>query len=74
MKGAYYMSQQPANRKLISLLSDMVEQFPDWRFHQILSNVQVNLPDTTEFKCLDLFYEDSEDTLKRVEQHVKTRT
>lgn len=68
------MKCQDANRKIISLLSAMVEQFPDWRFHQILSHTQVNLPDTTEFKCRDLFYEDSEDTLKRMEPLVRART
>lgn len=66
------MNRQEANRKILSMLSDIVEQHPDWRFHQILQNLRINLLDqndgvVSESKCIDQFYEESEETLKRVE-------
>lgn len=67
------MKRQKANRKILSLLSAAVEQYPDWRFHQILQNLQINLRDVTEFKCQDQFYEESEETLDRIKQMVITR-
>ena len=67
------MNRQEANRKILNLLSAAVEQYPDWRFHQILQNLQINLRDVTEFKCHDQFYEESEETLDRIKQMVITR-
>ena len=37
-------------------LSDIVEQFPEWRFHQLLVNIGVEVPGE------DKFYEESEET------------
>ena len=65
------MNRQEANRKILNLLSAAVEQYPDWRFHQILQNLHINLRDVTEFKCLDQFYEESEETLDRIEQYIQ---
>lgn len=67
------MNRQEANRKILSILSDTVDQHPDWRFHQILQNLYINLKDTndgvvSENKCLDQFYEESEETLKRIKR------
>jgi hypothetical protein len=64
------MNRLKANRKILSILSAIVEQHPDWRFHQILQNVGVNIRDVTECKCLDQFYEESDDTLDRIKQMV----
>lgn len=60
------MNRQEANRKILNILSATVEQHPDWRFHQILQNLDVNLRDVTTLKCFDQFYEESEETLERV--------
>ena len=60
------MPRQQANRMILSFLSAAVEQHPDWRFHQILQNMDVNLRDVTTLKCQDQFYEESEETLERV--------
>ena len=49
-----------ANRAIIARLSELVEKYPDWRFHQILDNA--NLTAATE----DRFYEESVDTLKNM--------
>jgi hypothetical protein len=67
------MNRQEANRKILSLLSAAVEQYPDWRFHQILQNLDVNLRDVTTLKCFDQFYEESDETLDRIKQRVITR-
>lgn len=61
------MTRQEANRKIVNLLSAAVEQHPDWRFHQILQNLFINLRVVPEFRCLDQFHEESEETLNRVE-------
>lgn len=60
------MTRQAANYEILNKLYVIVEKHPDWRFHQILQNLDVNLRDVTEFKCLDQFYEESEETLERV--------
>ena len=61
-----------ANRKILSVLSAAVEQHPDWRFHQILRNLGITLRDETktgwESMYLDQFFEESADTLERMEQ------
>lgn len=67
------MNRQEANRKILSILSDAVEQHADLRFHQILQNLYINLKDTkdgvvSEDKCLDQFYEESEETLERIKR------
>jgi hypothetical protein len=67
------MTRQAANYEILNILYAIVEKHPDWRFHQILQNLQINLREVTEFKCLDQFYEDSEETLERVKQMVTIR-
>ena len=62
-------SRLEANRKIIGLLANLVETYPDWRFHQILTNVNVNVSELDNnglLMCKDMFYEESEDTLDRV--------
>lgn len=52
------MNRQEANRMIVETIKDMVELYPDWRFHQILQNIGVEKP------AQDQWYEESEETLK----------
>jgi len=68
------MSRQEANRKIVDELSKAVEKYPDLRFHQLLYNmdVQVPVPETDQnghqigmhFK--DLHGEESSKTFERM--------
>jgi hypothetical protein len=62
------MNRLEANQKIINLLSATVEQHPDWRFNEILQNLDVYCP-----THVDQYYEESEATLKRVKQMVTIR-
>ena len=55
------MSRLAANREIVRIIAEEVEKYPDWRFHQILQNINVN-----KTPAVDQWYEESEDTLKRV--------
>ena len=59
------MDRLTANRRIISELSRIVEKYPDWRFHQILQNVEINVK-LNNRGLIDFWYEESEDTLKRL--------
>lgn len=52
------MARQEANKELVKLISEMVEKYPDWRFHQILMNCGIEISTSQ-------FYEESEKTLKK---------
>ena len=72
------MTRQAANYEILNKLYAIVEKHPDLRFQQILQNYQINLLDkndgvVSESKCLDLFYEESEDTLKRLNHFKDTK-
>jgi len=63
--------RQESNRVLVQLISDMVEKYPDLRFHQILHLLDVVVPRESmtgdrEDGMQDLFYEESVNTLDRV--------
>jgi hypothetical protein len=68
------MSRQEANRKIVEELSKAVEKYPDLRFHQLLYNMDVQVPIPIldkdglqagmHFK--DLHHEESIDTLDRM--------
>lgn len=47
-----------SNQRIVEILSELVEKFPQWRFQQILQNVDIASRDGE-----DLFYEESYDTL-----------
>ena len=47
-----------SNQRIVEILSELVERFPQWRFHQILQNVDIISRNED-----DLFYEESYDTL-----------
>ena len=52
--------RQEANREILKLVKEAVEEHPDWRFHQILQNMGVEQP------AIDQWYEESEDTLRSI--------
>ena len=52
------LDRYSANLQILQLLSKLVEAYPDWRFQQILQNVDISTRDGK-----DLFYEESVDTL-----------
>lgn len=54
------MTRLEANRSILKKLSELVEKHPDWRFHQILMNFDIEIPGD------DKFYEESEETLKKL--------
>lgn len=58
-------SRLESNRKIVAKLSTLVEQFPDWRFQQILQNAGVVEPGS------DQWYEESDHTLKTIETMTK---
>jgi hypothetical protein len=66
-------NRQRDNRRLVELLSTMVEAYPDLRFGQILFNYKfvdwVNTDDGVVIR--DPFYEEPADTLKRVHEQLK---
>lgn len=73
------MTRQEANWEIIQLLSDLVEEFPEWRFGQLLVNARVwgfkygsveNL-DGPVAVPLNEFNTESEVTLKRLEAAYK---
>lgn len=54
------LDRYSANLQILQLLSELVEAYPDWRFQQILQNVDISTRDGK-----DLFYEESVDTMKK---------
>ncbi len=60
------MTRQEANRELLKIISEMVELYPNFRFHQILADIDVNKMNDEGTANIDLFAEESEETLKRV--------
>lgn len=53
-----YNPRQEANRQILEVLGQAVEQNPDLRFHQLLQNLGIETPHT------DQFYEESTETLE----------
>lgn len=69
------MNRQEANREILKLLADMVEQYPDLRFGQILVNVDaVKLKPDTQFGVgyvmVDPFHEEPTETLSRMKNTI----
>ena len=54
-------SRYDYNLRLLGVLEQMVADFPEWRFNQILQNIGV-----TVLPPKDQFYEESAETWKRV--------
>lgn len=55
-------SRYNCNKEILNILTDLVEEYPDWRFHQLLQNVRIE-----DFS--DKFYEESVETLKRLKSN-----
>jgi hypothetical protein len=53
--------RQTANLEILKILNTIVSQFPDLRFTQILTNLNLDK---------DLFYEESVDTLERIKKQL----
>ena len=58
--------RQETNRKIVEIVAKAVEEFPDWRFHQILQNIQVEEP------AIDQWYEESTETLSKATMATRT--
>lgn len=58
-----------SNQKIVEILSELVERFPQWRFQQILQNV-----DIASRNGEDLFYEESYDTLATLTNNTIVRS
>lgn len=54
------MTRLEANREILKNLSNVVEKEPDWRFHQILQNIGIEIPGS------DQWYEESEETFNNI--------
>ena len=54
------MDRLTANRAILAVLAVEVERNPDLRFHQLLQNLGIELPQ------IDQFYEESEFTLNEL--------
>lgn len=48
------------NRFILARLAELVEKYPDWRFHQLLQSAGVSHPEE------DQFYEESKTTLENM--------
>lgn len=59
------MSRLESNRKIVEKLGELVEKYPEWRFHQILQNSGIVESNG------DQWYEESEHTLKTLETMTK---
>ena len=64
--------RQEANRKLIKILSKLVEAYSDWRFGQIIFNAGFITRKQNSLDIQDPFYEESTETLNRVKGIVVT--
>ena len=54
--------RQSANLEILKILNMIVNRFPDLRFTQILTNLNLDK---------DLFYEESVDTLERIKKQLE---
>lgn len=52
------LSRQEANRKILEKIAKAIESNPNWRFHQILQNMCI------EIQGEDQFFEESRETLE----------
>lgn len=58
-----------SNQRIVEILSELVEKFPQWRFQQILQNA-----DIVSGNGEDLFYEESYDTLTTMTNNATVRS
>jgi hypothetical protein len=63
------MTRLEYNREIINKLSELIEKYPDWRFGQLLINVEIvkgTTDNNGQFFVLDPFYDESKDILDRL--------
>lgn len=60
------MTRQKANKEIIKLLDNIIDEVPDWRFGQILYNL--GLVTNNEGEVIDPFYIESEKSLKILQE------
>ena len=68
------MTRQQANIELVAILSDLVAQNPDSRFHQILRNygfITENGMEDHSPKWVNEFYAEPQKVLERVKSKIK---
>lgn len=56
--------RQTYNRFIIDKLADAVEAYPDWRFQQILQNLNIVIPGS------DMWYQESVDTYNQIPSEI----
>lgn len=66
MKNTASNPRLEANRKILEILGQAVEQNPDCRFHQLLQFLGIETPRT------DQFYEESTETLETLSRMTNT--
>lgn len=59
------LSRHQANCLIMAKLQRLIDKYPDQRFNQLLQNFGVT--DAT----VDLYYEESERTLEKLEEYIK---
>lgn len=66
------MNRQEYNRKIHSIIGSLIEQYPDWRYTQILQFIGINKIDVTDGEpyIQDNFYEEPEVTLSKVKERL----
>ncbi len=60
------MTRQKANKEIIKLLDNIIDEVPDWRFGQILYNL--GLVTNNEGEVIDPFYIESKESLKILQE------
>lgn len=61
-------SRYNSNKEILQVLELIIDRFPNWRFHQILQNI-----DIIDKFGTDLFFEESNKTLKKVKNNAIVR-
>ena len=66
------MNRQEYNRKIHGIIGSLIEQYPDWRYTQILQFIGINKIDVTDGEpyIRDNFYEEPEVTLSKVKERL----
>lgn len=64
------MTRQEVNRKILEKISAVVEREPDWRFHQILINMGIEVPEPNDRNYIDPWFEESEVTLNEIDPSI----
>ena len=60
------MNRLESNIKILNIVKQLAYEFPDMRFNQLLMNIAI-------IQSRDQFYEESEQTLNRLRNYIKTK-